>query len=58
MRSYLNVRQEIIKILEQNTGSNFFDLGQSNVLLDTYRKARETKANLNYEDFIKIKSSA
>ena len=52
----LNVRQETIKILEQNTGSNFFDLGQSNFLLDKSPKARDTKANMNYWDFIKIKS--
>ena len=44
----LNVRQETIKILEQNTGSNFFDLGQNNFLLDMSPKARETKANTKY----------
>ena len=48
----LNVRQESIKILE-NTGSN---LGHSNFLLDMSPKARETKAKMNYWDFIKIKS--
>ena len=53
----LNVRQETIKILEKNTGSNLFDLSQSNFLLDALPKARETKANMrNYWDFIKIKS--
>ena len=30
----LNLRQEIIKIVEQNTRSNLLDLGGSNVLLD------------------------
>ena len=39
----LNVRQESIKILEENTGSNLFDLGCSNFLQDTSPKARETK---------------
>ena len=29
------VRQETIKILEENTGSNFFDMSHSNILLDT-----------------------
>jgi len=38
----LNVRQESIKILE-NTGSNLFDLGHSNFLLDMSPKTRETK---------------
>ena len=52
----LNVRPESIKILEENTGSNLFDLGHSNFLLDTSPKARETKAKMNYWDFIKIKS--
>ena len=54
----LNVRQETIKILEENSGSNFFDLGHSNFLLDTLdtsAEARETKAKMNW-DFIKIKS--
>ena len=52
----LNVRQESIKILEENTSSNLFNLGHSNLLLDTSSKARETKAKMNYWDFIKIKS--
>ena len=52
----LNVRQESIKILEENTGSNLFDLGHSNFLLDMSPKARETKAKMNYRGFIKIKS--
>ena len=47
-----------IKILEENTGSNLFDISRSNFLLDTSPKARETKANMNYWDFIKIKPSA
>ena len=45
-----------IKILEENTGSNFFDLGHSKVLLDMSPEARETKAKMNYWDLIKIKS--
>lgn len=52
----LNVRQESIKILEENTGSNHFDLGCSNFLLDTSSNGRETKAKINYWDLIKIKS--
>ena len=52
----LHVRQETIKILEENTGSNLLDSGQSNFSLDTSVKARETKTNMNYWDFIKIKS--
>ena len=41
----LNVRQEIIKILEENTRSKLFNLNLSNFLLNTYRKARETRKN-------------
>ena len=52
----LNVRQEIIKILEESTESNLFDLSLSNFLLDTSPKARETKAKMNYWDFTKTKS--
>ena len=53
----LNVRQKSIKILEENIGSHFCDLGHSNFLLDTSLKARETKAKLNYWDFSEIKTS-
>ena len=52
----LNVRQEAIKILEEKAGKNLFDLGRSNVLLNTSLEARETKAKMNYWDLTKIKS--
>ena len=52
----LNVRQESIKILEENTGNTLFELGHSNFLQDTSTKAKETKAKMNYCDFIKIRS--
>ena len=52
----LNVRQESIKILEENIGNNFYDIGQSNLFHDTSPKARETKEKMNLWDFIKIKS--
>ena len=52
----LNVRQESIKILEEKTGHTPFELGHSNFLQDTSMKARETKAKMNYWDFIKKKS--
>ena len=51
----LNMRQESIKILEENTSNTLFELGHSNFLQDTM-KAKETKAKMNYWDFIKIKS--
>ena len=51
----LNVRQETIKIIEENTGSHFFDLGSNNFLLDMSPEAREAKADMNNWDFIQIK---
>ena len=53
---HLNVRQETIKILQENMGSNLFDIGHNNFLLDTSPEARETKAKINSWDLIKIKS--
>ena len=53
---HLNVRQESIKILEENTGNTLFELVHSNYLQDTSKKVRETKAKMNYWDFIKIRS--
>ena len=44
----LNVRQESIKILKENTGNNLFEFGHSNFLQYTSMKARETKAKMNY----------
>ena len=46
----LNVRQESIKILEENTANTLLELGHSNLLQDTSMKARETKAKMNYWD--------
>ena len=51
----LNVRQETIKILEENTGSNFFDISHSNIFLDMSLKTRETKTKINYWYCIKTK---
>ena len=56
----INVRPEIIKILEENTGSTFSDTGCSSVILvflDMSPKAKETKNKINYWEYIKIKSS-
>ena len=52
----LTVRQESIKTLEENTGSNLFDLSHSNFFLDTSPKTREARAKINFWDFIMIKS--
>lgn len=52
----LNEKQESIKILKKNIGSNLFDLRHSNFFLDVSPEARGTKTKMNYWDFIKIKS--
>ena len=52
----LNVQKESIKILEENTGSNVFNLTHSYFFLETSPKEREVREKMNYWDFIKIKS--
>ena len=49
-------RRRNYHMLEENTGSNLFDIGYSNFLLDRLLEARERKAKINYWDFTKIKS--
>ena len=53
---YLNVRQESIRIIEENIGSNLFDISHSNFFQDISPKAKETKEKMNFWVFIKIKS--
>ena len=43
-------------MLEENKGSNLYDIGQSNLFHDTSPKARATKDKMNLWDFIKVKS--
>ena len=50
------MRQESIKILEENTSNTRFKLGHSNFLKRTSMKAKEKKAKMNYCDFIKIRN--
>ena len=52
----LNATQESIRILEENIGSNLFDISHSNFFQDISPKAKETKVKMNFWDFIKIKS--
>ena len=44
------------KTPKDNIGSQLLDTTLSNLFMDVFPKARETKANINYWDYIKIKS--
>uniref|UniRef100_A0A9L0T266 Reverse transcriptase domain-containing protein n=1 Tax=Equus caballus TaxID=9796 RepID=A0A9L0T266_HORSE len=53
----LNVRPETIKLLEENIGSTFFNIGFSSVFSNTMSdRARETIEKINKWDYIKLKS--
>ena len=56
MDQRLKWRPETIKILERDTNSDFSNISHSNIFLHMSPKARETKANINYWDYIKLKS--
>ena len=43
----LNIRQDTIKLLEENTGKTFSDMNCSNVFLGQYPKAKEVKMKIN-----------
>ena len=43
----LNVRPEIIKLLEENKGRTQFHINHNNIFLDLYPKAKKTKAKTN-----------
>ena len=45
-----------MKILEESTGSNFSDIGHSNIFLDMSPEVGKIKAKMNYWGSIKIKS--
>ena len=50
------MRQESIRILEENIGSHLFDISHSNFFQDMSPKAKETKVKMNFGDFIEVKS--
>ena len=52
----LNVRQETITVLEENTGNNLSDSSHSNFSLGMSPEAREIKAKIYNWGYIEIKS--
>ena len=52
----LNIRQDTIKLLEENTGKTLSDINHSNVFLGQSPKAIEIKAKTNKWDLIQLKS--
>ena len=52
----LNVKQEIIKLLEENEGRTIDDINQSKILYDPPPRVMEIKMKLNNWDLIKLKS--
>ena len=52
----LNVRQDTIKLLEENIGRTFSDINLTNVFSSQSPKATEIKAKINQWDLIKLTS--
>ena len=52
----LNVRQDTIKLLEENIGKTFSDINLTNVFSGQSPKATEIKAKINQWDLIKLTS--
>ena len=52
----LNVRQEIIKLLEENIGKTLSDMNHSRIFYDPPPRILETKSKINKWELIKIKS--
>ena len=52
----LNVRPEIIKLLEENIGKTLNDINQSKILYDSPSRVMEIKTKENKWNLIKLKS--
>jgi len=52
----LNIRQDTIKLLEENTGKTFSDISFMNIFSGQSPKATEIRAKINPWDLIKLKS--
>ena len=54
----LNVRQETIKLLEENIGRTLDDINQSKILYDPLARIKKIKTKVNKWDLIKLKRFA
>ena len=52
----LNVRQDTIKLLEENIGRTLYDINHSKILFDTPPREMEIKRKINKWDQMKLKS--
>ena len=52
----LNIRQDTIKLLEENIGKTFSDINLTNFFSGQYPKATELKGKINQWDLIKLTS--
>ena len=53
---YLNVRPEIVKLLEENIGRTLDDINQSKILYDPPPRVMEIKAKVDKCDLVNLKS--
>ena len=52
----LNIRQDTIKLLQENVGKTFSDINLANIFSGQSPKATEIKADINQWDLIKLTS--
>ena len=52
----LNIRQETIKLVEENIGKTLCDINHRRILYDPLSRVMEIKAKINKWDLIKLKS--
>ena len=52
----LNVRQDTIKLLEENIGRTLYDVNHSKILFDLPCREMEMKTKINKSDLMKLKS--
>ena len=52
----LNVRQDTIKLLEENIGRTLFDINHSKIFFDPSPRVTEIKTKINKWDLMKLKS--